>query len=160
MFNRQREALNPGAVEMNQAGKITAGQRLQLSARATGAVLGWLSLTVFAVIAWWFVLVAETRWMAGPGLIASIAAPIALWALYRIVADLRSGEVVSVTGRVTILQEGDSESHFRVQLGGRRMRLPITVSDLLYRPGRLTAYFTRWSDMLVNLTPAEDESGR
>jgi hypothetical protein len=160
MFNQQRMALNPGAVETNRAGKITRGQRFHLSARATGAVLGWVSLTVFAMIAWWFVLVAQTRWMAGPGLIATVAAPLALWALYRIVADLRGGKVVSETGRAIILQEGDSESPFRVQLAGRRLRLPTTLADLLHGPGNLTAFYTRWSHMLVNLTPAQDGGGQ
>jgi hypothetical protein len=156
MFNRQRAALNPGAVEVNRAGKITRGQRVQLSARATGAALGWAGTTVFAVIAWWFVLIAGMRWMAGPGLIASVAAPVALWALYLIVADLRSGEVVTVTGRAIILQEASDDSRFRVRLEGRLLRLPITMADLLHRPGSLTAFFTPWSHMLVNLTSAED----
>src|SRR5256885_14940713 len=98
MFDRQRMALNPGAVETNRAGRISGGQRAQLSARATGAVLGWLSMTVFAAIAWWFVFVAETRWMAIPAVIPTIAAPAALWALYLIVADLRTGAAVSETG--------------------------------------------------------------
>ena len=96
MFDQQRTALNPGAVEANRAGRITRGQRFQLGARATGAVLGWVSTTVFAAIAWWFVFVAETRWLALPGLIATVVAPIALWALYLIVADMRSGAVVIV----------------------------------------------------------------
>ncbi len=158
MFNRQRTALNLGAVEANRAGRITRGQRFHLSARATGAALGWVSTTVFAMIAWWFVVVsAETRWMAGPGLIATVAAPVALWALYLIVADLRSGGVVSVTGKAIILREGDDESPFKVLLEGRQLRVPVTLSDLLHRDARLTAFFTPWSRMLVNLIPAEDE---
>ena len=83
-----------------------------MGARATGAVLGWVSTTVFAAIAWWFVFVAETRWLALPGLIATVVAPIALWALYLIVADMRSGAVVSETGQLVILREGDSEPSF------------------------------------------------
>jgi hypothetical protein len=156
MFDRQRTALNPGAVEANLAGKITPEQRVQLAARATGAALGWVSMTVFAVVAWWFVLIAGERWMAGPGLIAAVAAPVALWALYLIVADLRCGGVVTVTGRATILQEASDENPFRVRLAGRRLRLPIAVADLLRRPGSLTAFYTPRSQMLVNLTCAED----
>ena len=91
MFDLQRIALDPWAVGINRAGQISGGQRFQLSARATGATLGWVGMTLFAAIAWWSVLVAETRWMAGPGLIATVGAPIALWALHRIVADLRTG---------------------------------------------------------------------
>ena len=157
MFDRQRLALNPGAVETNRAGRISGGQRFELSARATGAVLGWLSMTVFAAIAWWFVFVAETRWMALPALIATIAAPAALWALYLIVADLRTGAVVSETGQAVILREGDSESKFLVRLAGRQFRLPSTLADLLHRSGTLAAFYTRWSHMLVNVTAADDE---
>src|SRR5689334_8922415 len=108
MFDRKRTALNPSAVETNRAGRISGDQRFHLSARATAATLGWVGLTFFAMIAWWLVFVAETRWMAGPGIIATVVAPLALWALYRIVADLRSGRVVSVTGPAIILREGDS----------------------------------------------------
>jgi len=156
MFDQQRTALNPGAVDANWGGRITRGQRFQLGARATGAVLGWVSTTVFAAIAWWFVFVAETRWLALPGLIATVVAPIALWALYLIVADMRSGAVVSETGQLVILREGDSESKFLVRLAGRKLRLPSTLADLLHRSGSLTAFYTRWSHMLVNLTAAED----
>ena len=156
MFDQQRAALNPGAVEANRAGRITRGQRFQLGARATGAVLGWVSTTVFAAIAWWFVFVAETRWLALPGLIATVVAPIALWALYLIVADMRSGAVVSETGQLVILREGDSETKFLARLAGRKLRLPSTLADLLHRSGSLTAFYTRWSHMLVNLTAAED----
>src|SRR5438046_8101919 len=97
MLDRQRMALNPGALETNRAGRISGGQRFQLSARATGAVLGWLSMTVLAAVAWWFVLVAETRWMAVPGLLATLAAPAALWALYLRVAHLRTRAGATVT---------------------------------------------------------------
>ena len=155
MFNQQRMALNPAAVEANRAGRITRAQRLHLSARATGAALGWVSMTVFAAIAWWFVLSTGTRWMAGPGLIATIAALVALWALYLIVADLRGGGVVRVTGQAIILQEADDESPFRVRLEGRRLRLPSTLADLLHQPGSLTAFYTPWSHLLVNVAPAE-----
>ncbi len=127
-----------------------------MGARATGAVLGWVSMTAFAAIAWWFVFVAETRWLALPGLTATVVAPIALWALYLIVADMRSGAVVSETGQLVILREGDSESKFLVRLAGRKLRLPSTLADLLHRSGSLTAFYTRWSHMLVNLTAAED----
>ncbi len=157
MLDRQRMALNHGALETNRAGRISGGQRFQLSARATGAVLGWLSMTVLAAVAWWFVLVAETRWMAVPGLLATLAAPAALWALYLIVADLRTGAVVSETGQAVILREGDSESKFLVRVAGRQVRLPPALADLLHRSGSLTAYYTRWSHMLVNLTAADDE---
>ena|SRR5690348_13252839 len=156
MFNRQRVALNLGAVEANRAGRITGDQRFHLSARATGATLAWVSMTVFAMIAWWLVFAAETRWMAVPGIIATVSAPVALWALYRIVADLRSGQVVSVTGMAMILQEGDLESKFRVQIGGRQVSLPFSLADMLHEHTRLTAYFTPWSGMLVNITPADD----
>jgi hypothetical protein len=156
MLSRQRLALNPQAVEANRAGKISGDQRFHLSARATGATLGLMSMTFFAVIAWWLVFAAETRWMAGPGIIATVIAPLALWALYRIVADLRSGQVVSVTATAIILQEGDHESKFRVRIGGHKVRLPFSLADMLHQHSRLTAYFTRWSWMLVNITPAED----
>lgn len=115
-----------------------------------------MSMTAFAAIAWWFVFVAETRWLALPGLTATVVAPIALWALYLIVADMRSGAVVSETGQLVILREGDSESKFLVRLAGRKLRLPSTLADLLHRSGSLTAFYTRWSHMLVNLTAAED----
>jgi len=156
MFNRQRMALNPGAVETNRSGRITGDQRFHLSARATGATLAWVSMTFFAMAAWWFVFAAETRWMAGPGIIATVAAPVSLWALYRIVADLRSGQVVTVTGTALILQEGDTDSKFRVQIGAHKVRLPFTLADMLREHKRLTAYFTPWSWMLLNITPADD----
>ena len=156
MLERQRIAPNPRAVETNRAGRISGDQRFQLSARATAATLGWVSMTFFAMIAWWLVFAAETRWMAGPGIIATVIAPLALWALYRIVADLRSGQVVSVTGTAIILQGGDHESKFRVQVGGHQVRLPFSLADMLHEHGRLTAYFTRWSWMLVNITPADE----
>jgi len=156
MLDRQRIALNPQAVETNRAGRISGDQRFHLSARATGAMLGWVSMTFFAMIAWWLVFVDETRWMAGPGIIATVSAPLALWALYRIVADLRSGQVVSVTGTAVILLEGDYESKFRVEIGGHKVRLPTSLADMLHEHTRLTAYFTRWSWMLVNITPADD----
>lgn len=156
MLNRQRVALNPQAVEVNRAGRISGDQRFQLTARATGATLGLVSMTFFAAIAWWFVFAAETRWMAGPGIIATVSAPLALWVLYRTVADLRSGQVVTVTGHRLILQEGDSESKFRVRIDGYHVRLPSSLADMLHEHSRLTAYFTRWSWMLVNITPAED----
>lgn len=156
MLSRQRLALNPRAVETNRAGRISGDQRFHLSARATGATLGWVSMTFFAMIAWWLVFAAEMRWMAGPGMIATVSAPLALWALYRIIADLRGGEVVSVTGSAVILREGDDESKFRVQIGGHKVSLPFSLADMLHENSRLTAYFTRWSWMLVNITPAED----
>src|SRR5256885_16728586 len=81
MLNRQRMALNPAALEANRAGTITRGQRFQLSARATGAALGLVSKTLFSAIAWWLVVKGGMPWMALPGLIAAIVAPIALWAL-------------------------------------------------------------------------------
>src|SRR5438132_14258955 len=112
-------------------------------------------MTAFAAIAWWFVFVAETRWLSLPGLIATVVAPIALWALYLIVADMRSGAVVSETGQLVIHREGDSESKFLVRLAGRKLRLLSTLADLLDRSGSLTAYYTRWSHMLVNLTAAD-----
>ena len=114
-------------------------------------------MTAFAAIAWWFVFVAETRWMAVPGLIATIAAPAALWALYLVVADIRTGAVVSETGQAVILREGDSESKFLVRLAGRQLRLPSTLADLLHRSGSLTAFYTRCSHMLVNVTAADDK---
>src|SRR5438094_6575931 len=77
MLERQRIALNPRAVETNRAGRISGDQRFQLSARATAATLGWVSMTFFAMIAWWLVFAAETRWMAGPGIIATVIAPLA-----------------------------------------------------------------------------------
>ena len=98
----------------------------------------------------------ETRWMAGPGIIATVGAPVSLWALYRIVADLRSGQVVTVTGTALILQEGDTDSKFRVQIGDHKVRLPFTLADMLREHQRLTAYFTPWSWMLVNITPADE----
>ena len=156
MLNRQRMALNPQAVETNRAGRISGDQRFHLTARATGATLGWVSMTFFAVIAWWFVFATETRWMAGPGIIATVTATLALLALYRLVADLRSGQVVTVTGQRVIMQEGDSESKFRVRIDGHQVRLPSSLADMLHEHSRLTAYFTRWSWMLVNITPAED----
>lgn len=156
MLNRQRMALNPQAVETNRAGRISGDQRFHLTARATGATLGWVSMTFFAAIAWWLVFAAETRWLAGPGIIATVGAPVGLWALYQIVADLRSGQVVTVTGHRLILQEGDSERKFRVSIDGHQVRLPSSLADMLHEHSRLTAYFTRWSWMLVNITPAED----
>ena len=156
MLNPERMALNPNAVETNRAGRISGDQRFHLTARATGATLGWVSMTFFAAIAWWFVFGAETRWMAGPAIIATVIAPVALWALYRIVADLRSGQVVTVTGDRLILLEGDSESKFRVRIDGHQVRLPSSLADMLHEHSRLTAYFTQWSWMLVNITPAED----
>ena len=156
MLDRQRIALNPQAVETNRTGRISGDQRFHLSARATAATLGWVGLTFFAMVAWWLVFVAQTRWMAGPGIIATVSAPLALWALYRIVADLRSGQVVSVTGTAIILREGDSEGKFRVQIGAHKVRLPFSLADMLHEHNRLTAYFTRWSWMLVNVTPADD----
>src|SRR5690348_2519120 len=125
MLDRQRLALNPRAVETNRAGRISGDQRFHLSARATGATLGWMSMTFFAAIAWWPVFAAQTQWMAAPGIIATVVAPLAFWALYRIVADLRSGKVISVTGTAIILREGDSESKFRVQIGGHKVSLPF-----------------------------------
>ena len=71
-------------------------------------------------------------------------------------ADLRSGQVVSVTGTAIILREGDHESKFRVQIGGHQVRLPLSLAGMLHEHGRLTAYFTRWSWMLVNITPADE----
>lgn len=156
MLDRQRIALNPGAIDTNRAGRISGDQRFQLTARATGATLGWVSMTFFAAIAWWFVLAAETRWMVVPAIIATVGAPVALWALYRIVGDLRSGQVISITGPRRILQEGDSDSKFRVQIGGHQVRLPSSLADMLHEHRSLTAYFTRWSWMLVNVTPADD----
>lgn len=158
MFDVHRMALDPGAVDINRAGRISGGQRFQLSARATGATLGWVGMTVFAAIAWWSFFVAETRWMAGPGLIATVGAPIALWALYRIVADLRSGRVVAVTGKAIIVREGDAESKFRIRLEGHEFRVPYYLADLLHETDTLTAFFTPRSVMLVNLTPADAES--
>jgi hypothetical protein len=157
MLTRQRLALNPAALVFNRAGRISGDQRFHLSARATGATLGWVSMTFLAVIAWWLVFAAETRWMVGPGIIATVSAPLALWALYRIVADLRSGQVVSVTGTALILREGDHDSKFLVQIGGHKVRLPVSLADMLHEHGRLTAYFTRWSWMLVNITPADND---
>jgi len=98
-----------------------------LGARATGAVLGWVSMTAFAAIAWWFVFVAETRWLALPGLTATVVAPIALWALYLIVADMRSGAVVSETGQLVILREGDSESKFLVRPGRPEAQIAVHI---------------------------------
>jgi len=62
MLNRQRAALNPGAVETNRAGRVTGDQRFHLSARATGATLAWVSMTFFAMIAspWSWMLVNIT----------------------------------------------------------------------------------------------------
>src|SRR2546423_5420491 len=145
LFNRQRMALNPAALEANRAGRITRGQRFQLSARATGAALGFVSTTLFAAIVWWLVVKGGTPWMAVPGLIATIVAPIALWAMYRTVADLRGGEVVSVTGQAVILREADSESKFRLLVAGRRCNVPITLADMLHGHASVTAFYTRWS---------------
>ncbi len=72
---------------------------------------------------------------------------------------MRGGEVVSVTGVPIILQEADDEAPFRVRLKGHKLSLPGALEDLLYRPGTLTAFFTRWSHMLINLASAEDGAG-
>ena len=149
-------ALDPDALEMNRAGKISPGQRSMLRARATGALLGFLGSAVFAVIAWWFALSgAHASWAAATA-IATVAAPLALWAFGRIRADLRSGRVIKVTGIAVVTGEADDESPFRVRLQGRRFRVPAAVEGVLREPDEVTAFFTPLSGMLANLAPAEN----
>jgi hypothetical protein len=69
-------------------------------------------------------------------------------------ADLRGGRVVRVTG-VPIVKFIDDENHrIHAELRGRQLRLPASVTSMLQQPGQVTAYFTRWSGMLVNIAPA------
>ena len=98
MFDRERLALDPGALETNRAGKISKGQRSKLRARATGALIGLFGTSTFAVIAWLVAITGERVWLA-VALIATVAAPIAFWAFDRIWADLRTGLVVPVESR-------------------------------------------------------------
>jgi hypothetical protein len=83
MFERERLALDPGALETNRAGQISQGQRSMLRARAAGALVGLFGTSPFAVIAWWVALSGARVWIA-VALIGTVAAPIAYWAFDRI----------------------------------------------------------------------------
>jgi hypothetical protein len=151
-------ALDPGALETNRAGRLSKGQRSKLRARATGALLAGVGCAVFALIAWWSAaLTGAPGYLVAPAAIATLGAPLALWAFDRILTDLRNGQVIRVTGIAVVTAEPDSEDNFfRVRLQGRRLRVPSGVEEVLRAPGQVTAFFTPWSGMLVNLAPAED----
>jgi hypothetical protein len=108
------------------------------------------------LIAWWLALAGANRLLAVAAVIATVAAPVALWAFDRIRSDLRSGRVIRVTGIPVIEAEADDESPYRVSLNGRQLRVPASAGDILRQPGQTTAFYTPWSAMLVNLAPAED----
>jgi hypothetical protein len=149
-------ALDPGALAANRAGKLSQGQRSKLWVRATSSLLGFIATSSFAVIAWWVALTGPKVWIA-VALLATIAAPIALWAFDRMRADLRGGRVIRVTG-VPIVKSVDDENHrIHLELRGRQLRLPASLIGILQQPGQVTAYFTRWSGMLVNIGPAADD---
>ena len=157
MFERQRIALDPGALETNRAGRISKGQRSKLRARGTGALLACVGCGVFALVACWFALTGAGMWLVAPAAIATFAAALALWAFDRIRTDLRSGQVIRVTGIAVVTAEPDAEdSFFRVRLQGRQLRVPSGVEGVLRAPGQVTAFYTPWSGMLVNLAPAEN----
>jgi hypothetical protein len=149
--------LDPGALETNRAGRISKGQRSKLRARATGALLACVGCALFALAAWWVALSgAAPRYLVAPAAVATFAAPLALWAFDRIRTDLRNGRVIRVTGIAVVTAEPDAEdSFFRVRLQGRRLRVPSGVEPVLRQPGEVTAFYTEWSGMLVNLAPAE-----
>jgi hypothetical protein len=153
MFERERLALDPGALETNRAGKISKGQRSKLRARATGAVIGLFGTSTFAAIAWWIAVNGARIWLA-VALIATVAAPFAFWALGRIWADLRSGLVVTVTGIAVVTFEDEENHKIWGRLQGHRFSIPFAAAGILREPGRVTAYYTERSRMLVNLAPA------
>ncbi|HEY8798659.1 MAG TPA: hypothetical protein VIO85_12425 [Candidatus Dormibacteraeota bacterium] len=158
MLDQERLALDPGALVTNRAGKLSPRQRSKLRARATGALIGLIATSTFAVIAWLVAWAGPKVWIVA-ALIATVAAPLAFWAFDRIRADLR-GRVISVTG-VLVLKYVDDEDHrIHAEVGGRPLRLPSSMMGILDEPGQVTAYFTRWSGMLVNIAPAAaDEMG-
>lgn len=151
-------ALDPGALETNRAGKISKGQRSKLRARATGALLACAACAVFALLAGLSgALSVAPRWLVALAAIATFSAALAFWAFDRIRTDLRNGQVIRVTGIAVVTAEPDADdSFFRVRLQGRRLRVPSGVEGVLRSPGQVTAFYTPWSGMLVNLAPAED----
>jgi hypothetical protein len=159
VLDQERLALDPDALETNRAGRLSRGQRSKLWVRAAGVLIALIATSTFAVIAW-LVAWAEPKVWIVAALIATVSAPLALWAFDRIQADLRGGPVISVTG-VLVLKYVDDEDHrIHAEVGGRPLRLPSSMMGILDEPGQVTAYFTRWSGMLVNIAPAAaDEMG-
>jgi hypothetical protein len=156
VLDQERVALDPGALETNRAGTISKGQRAKLRARATGALIGFFATSVLVPIAWWVAMTGPKIWIVA-ALIATVAAPVSLWALDRIRADLRSGRVIRVTGQPIVGLEDEENRKVRVVLRGRRFSLPSSAASILRQPGEVTAYFTPWSGMLVNVAPAAAE---
>src|SRR5260370_42473195 len=100
-------------------------------------------------------------WLVAPAAIATFAAAIALWAFDRIRTDLRSGQVIRVTGIAVVTAAPDAEdSFFRVRLQGRRLRVPSGVEGVLRAPCQVTAYYPPWSGVLVNLGAAHNSMER
>lgn len=153
VFERERLALDPGGLEMNRAGKLSQGQRSILRARATGALIGFIGTSVFAGIAWGVAITGPRVWFAA-AFIATVAAPVAFWAFGRIRADLHSGRVVEVTGQPVVTAEDDDDGLLWIKLRGRRIRVPFAAAGIVRQPGDVTAYYTPWSKMLVNLAPS------
>jgi hypothetical protein len=158
MFERERLALDPGALETNRAGKISKGQRSMLRARATGALIGLFGTSMFAAIAWWIAATQARVWVA-VALIATVAAPLAFWAFERIWADLRNGLVISVTGLPVVTLEDEENRKIGGRLRGHRFSVPFAAAGILQQPGEVTAYYTECSWMLVNMAPAIPEVG-
>ncbi|HXN90252.1 MAG TPA: hypothetical protein VN906_02090 [Candidatus Sulfotelmatobacter sp.] len=154
MFDRERLALDPGALETNRAGLISKGQRSMLRARATGALLGLFGTGAFAVSAWWVAMTGGARVWLAIALIATVAAPIVFWAFDLIRADLRSGRVVEVTDQAIVTAEDQEDHVLWVRLRGHRIRVPFAAAGIVRQSGDVTAYYTLWSKTLVNLAPA------
>ena len=126
-----------------------------LQARATGALIGLFGLGAFAVIAWYVAGTGQRVWLVA-ALISTVAAPFAYWAFDHIRADLRSGRVVPVTGPAIIMSESeDEDDHWLwVDHRGRRIRVPFAAGGIVRQGGDVTAFYTQFSRMLVNLAPA------
>jgi hypothetical protein len=159
MFERERLALDPASLDTNRTGAISQRHRSMMRARATGALVGLLGTSVFAVIAWWVAVTGSRVWLAA-ALIATVAAPLAFWAFNRIWSDLRSGRVIEVTGQPVVTDEDEDERIVWVRLQGHRIPVPFAASGILHQPGSVTAYYTQWSKMLVNLAPAVRKTDR
>jgi hypothetical protein len=99
--------------------------------------------------------VTGTRVLLAVALIGALAVPVALWTLDRIRADMGNGRVIRVTGIPSVLVEDNAEDCVvRVVLKGRRFRLPCSAASIVNQPGPISAYFTPWSGMLVNVAKA------
>lgn len=147
---------DPAAIADNRAGRLAPSQASRLRRRLAFGVVGYIACGGLAFTLY----LVQSEVTGPPGVVLGVvvALALALVLLVRVVlprvADLRSGRVDHVAGRVaktsSVLADVWSTRQHHLEIGGRRFRVGTHVYDAIAAEEDVTAYFlTRTGELLT-----------